>query len=309
MNYILKLIRWKNLLLIVLTQALIKYALLEPLKEDYGFRTALSTMDFIILVLATVFIAAAGYIINDIEDVTADKINKPESVIVGRHISEKTATNLFIALNFIGVILGFLISRAIGKPSFFIIFVLASALLYIYSTYLKSITLVGNIIVAGLVSLSILLVGVFDLVPAVTRANQSSQLFFLDLIKDYAIFAFMLNLLREIIKDIEDIDGDYKMGIKSLPIVLGRQRATKLAFILSLIPLGVIIIYLSNNLYKQPIAMGYVLLLIIAPLIYTCIKLFSAELNRDYKMISNILKLVMLTGILSLLLFQFILLK
>lgn len=309
MKYIFKLIRWKNLLLIALTQVLIKYALLEPLKDDYGFSTTLSATGFICLVFATLFIAAAGYIINDIEDVVADKINRPKSVIVGQLISEKTATSLFIIFNIVGVVLGFIITRAIDKPSFFVIFVLASGLLYIYSTYLKSITVVGNIVVAGLVSLCILLVGIFDLAPAMTRANQASQLFFLDLIKDYAIFAFMLNLLREIIKDIEDIDGDYKMGIRSLPIVLGRERTTKLAFILSFIPLAVIIVYLSNNLYKQPLAMGYVLLLIIAPLIYVTIKLFNAEAQRDYKMISNILKLVMLTGILSLLLFQFILIK
>ena len=309
MKNIFKLIRWKNLLLIILTQVLIKYALLEPLKEDYGFDTALSFSGFLVLVFATVFIASAGYIINDIEDVEADKINKPNSVIIGEHISEKKATYLFLIFNIVGVILGFVISRAIDKPSFFVIFVLASGLLYIYSTYLKGITLIGNIVISGLVSLSILLVGVFDLAPAITRTNQASQLFFLDLIKDYAIFAFMLNFLREIIKDIEDTDGDYKMGIQSLPIVLGRQRTTRLVFILAFIPLAVVILYLSNNLYKQPLAVGYVLLFIIAPLIYGIIKLFHAELQSDYKKISHILKLVMLTGILSLLLFQFILIK
>jgi len=309
MKNIFKLIRWKNLLLIILTQVLIKYALLEPLKEDYGFDTALSFCGFLVLVFATVFIASAGYIINDIEDVEADKINKPNSVIIGEHISEKKATYLFLIFNIVGVILGFVISRAIDKSSFFVIFVLASGLLYIYSTYLKGITLIGNIVISGLVSLCILLVGVFDLAPAITRTNQASQLFFLDLIKDYAIFAFMLNFLREIIKDIEDTDGDYKMGIQSLPIVLGRQRTTRLVFILAFIPLAVVILYLSNNLYKQPLAVGYVLLFIIAPLIYGIIKLFHAELQSDYKKISHILKLVMLTGILSLLLFQFILIK
>lgn len=309
MIHFFKLIRWKNLLLLILTQVLIKYALLEPLTESYGISTALTTTGFIYLVIATVCIAAAGYVINDIEDVEADKINKPKALIIGKFISEKTATYLFIALNGIGVFFGYLISTGVGKSSFFMIFVLASALLYVYSTYLKSITLIGNIVVAGLVSLCILLVGLFDLTPVVTKINQSTQLFFFDLIKDYAIFAFMLSLLREIVKDIEDIDGDHKMGLKTLPIFLGRHRATKLTFILSLIPLMVIIFYMSNNLYKQPLAMGYVLLLIIAPLIFVTIKLFSAEHKKDYKRISNIVKIVMLTGVLSLLLFQFMLLK
>ncbi|RZN79456.1 MAG: prenyltransferase [Winogradskyella sp.] len=309
MIYFFKLIRWKNLLLIILTQLLIKYAFLEPLKVDYGLDTALTHLGFILLVLATISIAAAGYIINDIEDVEADTINKPKAVIIGKHISEKTATNLFIILNVIGVFSGFLISRAIDKPAFFILFIITSGLLYLYSTYLKRITLVGNILIAGLVSLSILLVGIFDLIPVIGDGNKSSQLFFLGLIKDYAVFAFMINLLRELVKDIEDTDGDYKMGMQSLPILLGRNRATKLVFVLSLIPLLIILFYLSNNLYKQPLAIGYVLAFIIAPLIYSTIKLFSAEHKKDYKHISNVLKLVMLTGVLSLLLFQFILLK
>ena len=309
MIHFFNLIRWKNLLLLILTQVLVKYALLEPLKLQYGIETSMTTSGFALLALATVCIAAAGYIINDIEDVEADKINKPQSVIIGKHITEQTATYLFIGLNLLGVVMGFIISRAVGRPSFLMLFVLASALLYIYSTYLKSITLIGNIVVAGVISLSIYLVGIFDLIPVATLSNRSTQFFFLDLIKDYAVFAFMLNLLREIIKDIEDIDGDYKMGVQSLPIVLGRFRTTKLVFFLSFIPLAVIILYLSNNLYKQPLAMSYVLLFIIAPLIYVTIKLYTAELKTEYKVISNVLKLVMLTGVLSLILFQFILIK
>ncbi|GGI57694.1 geranylgeranylglycerol-phosphate geranylgeranyltransferase [Winogradskyella haliclonae] len=309
MIYFFKLIRWKNLLLIILAQLLIKYALLEPLKVDYGLDTALTPLGFILLVIATISIAAAGYIINDIEDVEADTINKPDSVIIGKQISEKSATNLFIILNIIGVVSGFLISRAVDKSAFFVLFIITSGLLYLYSTYLKRITLIGNIVIAGLVSLSILLVGIFDLIPVISDSNKSSQLFFLSLIKDYAIFAFMINLLRELVKDIEDTDGDYKMNIQSMPILLGRSRATKLVFILSLIPLMIIVFYLSNNLYKQPMAIGYVLILIVAPMIYSTIKLFNATHKKDYKHISTVLKLIMLTGVLSLLLFQFILLK
>lgn len=307
-NY-LNLIRWKNILLLVLTQVLVKYALLEPLKENYGIATALSGFNFFLLVFATICIAAAGYVINDIEDVVADKINKPNRVIIGKSISEQHATNLFIALNFIGVVSGFFLARAVDKTGLFPIFIITSALLYMYSTFLKRYILVGNIVIAALVALSILLVGIFDLIPVLTRENASSQYFFLDIIKDYAIFAFMLNLLRELVKDLEDVDGDYKMGIQTLPILIGRNRATKVVFALSLIPLLIIIFYLSNNLYSQPVALIYVLLLIIAPLIYASIKLFSAEHKKEYHHISNILKIIMLTGVLSLTLFQFLYVK
>lgn len=309
MKKVLKLIRWKNLLLIVLTQVLIKYALLEPLKDGYGLETTLTNLGFMTLVLATVLIATAGYIINDIEDVEADKINKPKSVIIENGISEKSATILFITFNLTGVVLGFLISKSVSIPSFFVLFIICSALLYLYSTYLKRIALIGNLVIAALVGFSILIVGIFDLIPVINDANRSTQLFFLELILDYAIFAFMLNLLRELVKDLEDIDGDYKIGVKSLPIILGRSRAKHIVFILSHIPLIVIIFYLINNLYKQPLAVAYTLIFIIAPMIYTAIKLFSAEQKKDYKHISTLLKLVMLTGVLSLVLFQFILLN
>lgn len=307
-NY-LNLIRWKNISLLILSQVLIKYALLEPLKSGYGVTTALSNFNFFLLVFATTCIASAGYIINDIEDVIADKINKPNQIIIGKSISEQQATNLFIALNFIGVVAGFFLTKAIDKTSLFPLFIISSALLYMYSTYLKRFVLIGNIVVAALVGLSVFLVGIFDLLPAINLQNASSQYFFLDLIKDYVIFALMINLIREMVKDIEDIDGDYKMGIQTLPILIGRNRATKVVFIVSLIPLMLIIFYLLNNLYSQPIALIYVLLLVVAPLIYVSIKLFSAKQKKQYHHISNLLKIVMLTGVLSLLLFQFIYVK
>ena len=302
MNY-LKLIRWKNILLIALTQYLIKYALLEP----FGALTTLSDFSFFLLVLSTLCLAAAGYIINDIHDVEADLINKPDDVIIDKHISEKTAFNLFIALNFIGVVIGCYLALSINHKEYFPLFVVISAVLYVYSSFLKQYPVVGNAVISGVVAMSILIVGVFELIPSTIYDNWETQNTFLDLVKDYAIFAFMINFIRELVKDIEDVDGDHKMGYNTLPIAIGRERASKITFVLSLIPIGVISYYLATYLYKQEIAVIYFLALIIAPLIYASIKLFNAETKAHYKHISLILKLVMLTGVLSLLLYQFIL--
>src|SRR6056297_1863155 len=107
MIHFFKLIRWKNLILIALVQYLVKYALLLPFYESYQVTTTLSTLAFTLLVIATVCIAAGGYIINDIYDIETDKVNKPDKVIINKHISEKNALNLFIILNIIGVGLGF----------------------------------------------------------------------------------------------------------------------------------------------------------------------------------------------------------
>ncbi len=307
MIHFLNLIRWKNLVMIALVQILIKYALLLPFFESYGVITTLSPLAFFLLVLATVCIAAGGYVINDIYDVEADKINKPNKVIVNTHITEKVALQLFIALNIIGVGIGFYLSNGIGKSGYFAIFFIASALLYIYSSYLKQILLVGNIIVSLIVALSILLVGIFELLPVITDSNRVVQIFFFRIILDYAIFAFMINFIRELVKDIEDIDGDHKVGMQTLPIVLGRERTSKIVFILSFVPLFSVIYYVITNLFKQQILVGYFLVFVIAPLIYVTIKLFSAEHKSHYKHMSSILKMVMLTGMFSMLLYNYVL--
>lgn len=305
MIHFFNLIRWKNLLMIALMQYLIKYALLLPFQQSHGVFITLNDFNFFLLVLATICIAAGGYIINDVYDIETDRINKPNKLIINKYITEKTASTLFIILNVIGVGIGFYLSHGIGKPSFFAIFFIASALLYIYSSSLKQIAVVGNIVVSIVVALSILLVGIFELIPVITDNNKAVQTTFINIIRDYAIFAFMINLVRELVKDIEDIDGDYKAGIETLPILIGRERANKIIVILSLIPIFSISYYVITYLFKQELVVGYFLILVIAPLIYVSIKLFSAEQKAQYKHISLILKLVMLTGMLSLLLYNF----
>ena len=303
MHSILNLIRYKNLLLIILIQVLIKYALFA----SFGVRVTLSIFEFILLVLATLCIAAAGNVINDVYDVETDLVNKPHKVIVGKSISEKTALNLFIILNVIGVGIGFYLSNRIGRSGFAALFIIISILLYIYATYLKQTVLIGNIIVSILVAMSIIIVGLFDLLPAITPQNQQTQLAIFKIVFNYAIFAFMINLLREIIKDIEDIDGDSKAEIRTLPVVIGKKRATILVFILSLIPLFAVTYYVITYLYKQQIAVVYFLIFIIAPLLYFTIKSISAKNNSELHQLSNILKGVMLFGVLSLLLYPFML--
>jgi len=307
MIHFLNLIRWKNLLIIALMQYLVKYALLLPFRDSHGVITSLNDFNFFLLVLATLLIAAGGYVINDIYDIETDKINKPDKIIINKHIEEKNAFTLFMALTIIGVVLGFYLSYKVGKPPFFTIFFVASALLYLYSSSLKQIALVGNIVVSIVVALSVLLVGVFELIPAMTINTKAVQTTFLYIIRDYAIFAFMINLVRELVKDIEDIDGDYKADIQTLPILVGRDRANKIVFILSLIPIVSIIYYNITYLFKQQLVVGYFLILVIAPLIYVSIKLFNAQQKSQYRHISLVLKLVMLTGMLSLLLYNFIL--
>ena len=293
--------------MIAIVQILIKYALFEPFLESTELTITLNGFGFGLLVLSTLCIAAAGNIINDIYDTETDAINRSSKVIIGKSISEKTAYTLFFTFNIIGVLIGFYLSNLVGRSNFFAIFVLISGLLYIYASYLKQSLLLGNILISVLVSLSILIVGVFELIPVITAQNQTTQLTFFKILMDYAIFAFLINLVREITKDIEDIDGDYKSGMNTLPIAIGRDRASKVVFALTVVVLFVVVYYLVTYLLKFEIIIAYFVILIIAPLIYISVKAFGAKTKKHYQHLSNMLKIVMLFGMLSMLLYPIVL--
>jgi len=190
MAHFLNLIRYKNLLMLALVQVVIKYALFIPFQID----TSLAPFEFYLLLIATICIAAAGNIINDIQDVAIDRINKPEKVLIGKKITEKTGYNYYLILNVIGVGIGFYLANSIGKPSFAALFIVFSALLYLYATYVKSIAIVGNLLVSFLVAMSIVVVGLFDLFPAITDTNRESLSNIFTILLAYAFFCIFNDL-------------------------------------------------------------------------------------------------------------------
>jgi len=300
----LKLVRVPNLLMVLLTQILIKYGLFD----SFGISITLSGLGFSLLVLATICIAAAGNIINDIFDLEADRINKPEKVLIGTIISNNTAYTLYIILSILGVGSGFYLSNIIGKPGFSAIFIIISALLYLYATYLKHIMVIGNVIISSLVAFSLIIVGLYDLLPAITAENQQTQSTIFSILLDYALFAFLLNWLREMVKDQEDIKGDYNAGRNTLPITLGSKRTNLVIFLVGLLPIAAVIYYLYNYLFENIYAVLYTLFFIVAPLLYFLINIWTSENKKDYHKLSFLLKIIMLLGILSLGLYKFILL-
>lgn len=262
---------------------------------------SLADWQYILLVFSTVLIAAGGYVINDIFDQQTDAENKPQRVMIGQSISEATAYNIYVALNIIGVGIGFYLSNVIMKPGFATIFILIAALLYLYATSLKQTLLVGNVIVAMLLSFSVIIIGIFDLYPATYEGNQKEMAVLFSILLDYAIFAFIVNFIREIVKDLQDVNGDYNQGMSTLPIVLGVARTSKVVFALSFIPIA-ILLYYTNEYFavsKLYLTMGYTLLFVVGPLLYFTIKLWTAKNTKDFGHLSNVLKLVLLFGILS----------
>lgn len=298
---VLKLIRFPNLLIIALAQILIRYGLYVP----FNATPALSDFQFALLILATLAIAAAGYVINDIYDQEIDRINKPNSLLVGNKISEKQANSLFVILNIIGVGIGFYLANTIQRPVFVSFFILISLLLYLYASSLKRILVVGNLLIAVLVAMSILIVPIFDLLPTITWQNQVVQTRTFLLILDFAIFAFFINWIREIVKDLLDIDGDKKGGINTLPIAIGRSRTLKIIMALTFLLLCGIIYYMYENLYKQQYLMLYFLVFIVGPLLYLFIKTFDAKSKKRYRFMASLLKIIMLMGICAIILFRY----
>lgn len=292
----LKLIRYQNLLLLIFIQLLIRYGFLNL----QNIPLALSDIQFGILVFSTVCIAAAGYIINNIFDRETDIINN-KNVIVGKFISEETAYNLYFATTILGVLAGFYLSNIIDKPSFALVFIVISGTLYLYASSLKQTILIGNFIVAVLTAVSVLIVAIFDLLPVVNPENRGLLGILFKIILDYALFAFLLNFIREIIKDLEDVKGDYNMGMNTLPIAIGVARTAKIVVVMTALTTMYLLYYIyeyyfSNNLYISTI---YSLLTVIAPLLFFCIKLADAKNPSEFKMLSFILKIVLLFGILS----------
>ena len=260
---------------------------------------ALADWQYGLLVLSTILLAAGGYVINNIFDQETDSDNKPNDVIVGRGISETQAYNLYFALTVSGVAIGFYLSNVIQKPGFASIFILVAATLYLYASSLKQMMLIGNIVVALLLSFSVMIIGIFDLYPATVLENQQQMKIFFSILLDYAVFAFMINILREMIKDIEDMDGDYNQGMNTLPIAIGKLRTCKIIFVLSIIPVLVILLYINKYLLDLLWVTIYLLLFVCGPLILFTIRMLKANTKKDFHFLSLLLKFILLFGILS----------
>jgi 4-hydroxybenzoate polyprenyltransferase len=293
----LKLIRYQNLLLLALMQLVFRFGYLELIKIPLS----LFYWQYSLLVLATVLIAAGGYVINDIFDQETDEVNKPEKAIIGKHISESKAYTIYASLTITGVACGFVLANSVSHPNFAVLFVLIATLLYFYASSLKQIAVVGNILVATLLAFSVIIIGIFDIVPNTFDINRAQMGLAFSILFDYAKFAFIINLVREIIKDIEDINGDNSQGIRTLPIIIGSKKTAIIAFVLLLIPTLYLFYYINDNLFANNLyySIFYLLALVIAPMIFCLIKIVNAKEKSDFHFISQLLKWIIFFGILS----------
>lgn len=293
----LRLIRWKNLLLIIYLQILLKFSLFS----SFEIPTNLSVFQFVTLLFSLILITAAGYIMNDIFDLKSDIINKPKKVIIGNQFSIESAQHLYLIINTLGIVLGIGLSLFIQKPSYSFIFMGASLLLYFYSKTLKSKPLIGNIAVSFLVAFSIITLCLFDLNFAIQSEDHHLVKYIMLLL---AFFAFLISLVREIVKDIEDVNGDYNLRMNTLPILLGVARTKRIVAFLCLFPLGLLLFIVVKYAAIYKVIILYLLLFALVPLLYVAMKLLSAKTKKDFKKLSMFLKIIMFLGINSLLIFS-----
>jgi len=298
-----KLIRFPNLLIVAFTQLAMRLFIIKPILGLYGFELQMTGFDFSMLILATVAITAAGYVINDYFDRKPDIINKPQHVIVGRQMKRRTAMMLHQVLNGIGVLAGAYIAYRTGHLMFAAIFILAAGLLWFYSTGYKRQFLIGNLLVSLLTAAVPLLVMVFEL-PLLIREYgtrlQSPEFdvyLILKWILAFSIFAFLTSLIREIVKDTQDFEGDNAYGMRTMPIVLGIKNTKIIISIVTVITLT-LILYVFFLYLNDDLTMVYMLVTIVIPFGFLIHRILVADSARDYKFASILLKVIMIAGIL-----------
>lgn len=311
-----KLIRIQNLIIIALTQYLLRYFIVKPLVEAKGFDLVMTHLDFFLLSLSTVLIAAAGFVINDYFDLKIDRINKPEKIIIGKHIKRRVAMGAHVVMNIFGFAIGVYVAYVVGNWNLAFIQVFAILSLWFYSTNFKFDLLAGNIIIAMMAALIPLMVGLYE----VPLLNRDLEVMYAQLIEafdfnfnyvaywtiGYAVFAFLMTFAREITKDIADMEGDEVYEASTLPIKWGTTAAKIIiAFLYITVIIGVIIV--QQMFLRDQISLSYVAIFIFLPLIYTTFITFKSKERKQYLIASNFNKAISLFGILYALLFSEIL--
>jgi 4-hydroxybenzoate polyprenyltransferase len=301
----LKLIRLPNLFFLALTQILFQFCIYYSLYR--GDVPSKDLTSFVLIVFASLFIAAAGYIINDYFDINIDEVNKPNKMVVDKLIHRRWAIAWHFMLSLSGIILTAIALPLLQKWYLILANILCVVLLWFYSTTFKKTLLTGNIVISLLTAWTILIIffSKFNLTDAFGSGDTNTHKFF-RLAVLYAGFAFIISLIREAIKDIEDMPGDQKYNCHTMPIVWG-VNVTKVYIAIWLIVLIACLIILQVYIlqFRWWWAVIYSVPAIIIPLVMILLKLRNSHSTQDFHRLSSMTKLVMLTGILSMAFFYF----
>ena len=307
----LRLVRLPNLVIIAVTQLLFYFTLVHPFySANEDVYSTFTSRHFILLIVSSLLIAAAGNIINDYFDLNIDEVNKPEKKIIDKLIKRRWAIVMHIVFSVTGILLGFYID--FQTPVFWLGFsnLICVLLLFGYSISLKKKLLVGNILVSLLTAWVILVCffcyyRAFHCYKCEVSEWQAELRRFIRISFLYASFAFVISLIREVVKDMEDMEGDVRYGCRTMPIVWGIPASKVFVAVWVVVLIGMISVVQFYVLQLGWLwSAMYCIALIILPLVWILRKLFMAQVPKDYHELSNVIKFVMLTGLLSMIFFK-----
>jgi len=307
-----RLIRSVNLFFIVLTQYLVQYTIIKPILAQAGIVPTLNDFHFALLVIATVLVAAAGYVINDYFDVQLDEVNKPRRIFIDRTIQRRSAMLIHQFLTGTGVLLALYVAWRAGNLKLGLIHPIVAGFLWFYSTGYKRRLLIGNILVAFLTALVVIIVGLYEknlFNPRTIHAAQAASSIII-IVFYYFIFSFLVSLARELVKDMEDIKGDKQFGCRTVPIAIGIEKTKWIVYGI----LGVVLLLLFYIQSLEISGRDFVSALTIFttiefPIFITAYLLSKAHAQKQFSGVSTVLKIVMFMGILSMLYFYFLMAK
>jgi 4-hydroxybenzoate polyprenyltransferase len=286
-------------------QYLLRYGLLLPMLNFYGLEPVLSDWTFMVLVASTVFLAASGYVINDYFDIKTDLINRPDKVVVGHVFQRRTVLLWHVLFTFLGVFSGLFLAYLTRKESYALMFVFIPALLWYYSTTLKKQILVGNLVISLLTGMVPYFVVSLEFAmlarvhgAAILSTEACSMAWFWT--TGFAFFAFVSNLSREIIKDLEDLKGDEASGCRTLPVELGEGPTKSVVLLLNMATVIAlwIIFFMVPALRTSSLTLLYFIIFLTIPYLILTWIVLRVKVSKGYHRASQISKLIMLAGIL-----------
>ena len=308
----LKLIRIINVGIVVLTMYLVRYFLIEPILGHYDEQLTFSSDLFLLLVISWSLQLAGGNIINDYFDLDIDEKNKPHKVIIEKAVPVHIARFLYFIINVVSVVLGIYVASKTGVIQLGLIPLLTAYLLYAYSQRYKRKAFIGNFVVAALSATTLFLVWLFEYLSIKNLSYDAEwmtgvMLVISQAIAAYVFFAFITSLIREIIKDMEDMKGDEEGGCRTLPIVWGVKPVRMLVIFLILTSIA-FTAFVQTKLFNNDLDLlfWYFTLLIQPMFIFLGYKLIKANTKEDFHYLSTFCKIIMLVGILSIILIKFI---
>ena len=300
-NYI-KLIRIPNLIFIAGIQLLMHFCIVTPILNAHGIAPSMSLFQLILLIIATVFMAAGGYVINDYFDMRIDEINKPDTRVVGQFLTRKQAMSFYQVMSGIGVAAGLILSYYAQSLTYAFIFLMTLGLLWFYSSSYKRQLVIGNSIVSLLAAMVPFIVALFENRFLFLEYGPSEELLLISntimgWLGGFSLFAFLWTFIREIIKDIEDEEGDREMESHTFPVVLGIARTKMLLYTLIAVALGFgaymvfFVIPLEGSLSWR-----YFLCGIVIPAIILMYLIYKAQEKEDYHQAAHVAKAIMVIG-------------